>query len=103
MQIHDLVAWPAHLRMLEAARDRGLRDTGGAYSSGTAQRAGEVVRFPAQLASAPIYENAVSRELACANIGASSPRSSPSSLPSQARSSTMTPAATSLLGLVMKT
>jgi aryl-alcohol dehydrogenase-like predicted oxidoreductase len=24
MQIHNLVAWPAHLPMLEAARDRGL-------------------------------------------------------------------------------
>jgi aryl-alcohol dehydrogenase-like predicted oxidoreductase len=24
MQIHNLVAWPAHLAMLEAARDRGL-------------------------------------------------------------------------------
>jgi hypothetical protein len=24
MQIHNLVAWPAHLTMLEAARDRGL-------------------------------------------------------------------------------
>jgi aryl-alcohol dehydrogenase-like predicted oxidoreductase len=24
MQIHNLVAWPSHLPMLEAARDRGL-------------------------------------------------------------------------------
>jgi aryl-alcohol dehydrogenase-like predicted oxidoreductase len=30
MQIHNLVAWPAHLAMLEAARDRGLVDLIGA-------------------------------------------------------------------------
>ena len=49
-----------------------------------------------------MYANAVSRDLACANTGASMPRSSPRSLSSQAPSSTMAPAATSLSCLVTK-
>ncbi len=49
-----------------------------------------------------MYENAVSRDLACANTAASTARSSPSSLPSHARSSTMTPAAIPLFSLVTK-
>ena len=49
-----------------------------------------------------MYANAVSRDLACANTGASTPRSPPSSLSSQARSSTMTPAAIPMFGLVTK-
>ena len=60
------------------------------------------LRSPSSDSSAPMYENAVSRDLACANTGASIPRSSPSSLSSQARSSTMAPAATPLFCLVTK-
>ena len=60
------------------------------------------LRSPRSDSSAPMYANAVSRDLACANTGASTARSSPSSLPSHARSSTMTPAAIPLFCLVTK-
>ena len=60
------------------------------------------LRSPRSDSSAPMYANAVSRDLACANTGASTPRSSPSSLSSQARSSTMTPAAIPMFCLVTK-
>jgi hypothetical protein len=53
------------------------------------------LRSPGSASSAPIYANAVSRDLACANTGASRPHSSPRSLSSQqAPASTMAPAVT---------
>src|SRR5512135_3071566 len=60
------------------------------------------LRSPGSASSALMYPNAVNRDLACANTPASSANSSRLSSASQAPSSTMAPAATSLSCLVTK-